>query len=421
MKNNILLEVKRVKEIMGLYEQRIKTIVTSEEWDVPVPVPRIKGTYRPGDSDPSAFIGEALVTILQAIQEVPGAREKLKTGELQLKHITVEAGASNVWDTKDGATNYDVDNDYKPTTEGQNPNLNKDGYEKNVKLAKNRASRFIDEISPLLAGENINISQELSKAPAGVVVDTGGKLDGDRIRSEYPNPGQVLYTTLGFVYTDKEEFVESECLPEVKIIIGTRGKQDGHICDEAVFKVSVNGTQIGIANLNNAGADLAPNDGGRAFGMGNLAGGKAQLNGFKNIPGRKSKKRYSENDFGGWREWETMINTTNPELNWGESNKLTITPLVQSGTERGGKTSSYDGWEVCNEYRGFGPKRGGKIKCGSHTEVPYVKIENTPEIQGKFVRVYGKYPNVKLGYGDMSTVTLLTLNECGVPVEVKAT
>ena len=39
---------------------------------------------------------------------------------------------------------------------------------RNVNLAKNRASRFIDEISTLLAGENINISQELSKAPAGV-------------------------------------------------------------------------------------------------------------------------------------------------------------------------------------------------------------------------------------------------------------
>ena len=63
MKNNILLEVKRVKEIMGLHEQRINTIITREEWDVPVPVPAIKGTYPPGDSDPSAFIGEALVTI----------------------------------------------------------------------------------------------------------------------------------------------------------------------------------------------------------------------------------------------------------------------------------------------------------------------------------------------------------------------
>ena len=133
------------------------------------------------------------------------------------------------------------------------------------------------------------------------MVDTGGELDDDRNRSEYPNPGQVLFLTLGFAYPDKEEGIEVECLPEVKIIIGTRGNQDGHICDEAVFKVSVNGTQIGIANLNNAGADLAPNDGGRAFGMANLAGGKAQLNAFKNIPGRKSKKRWTDNRFGGWR------------------------------------------------------------------------------------------------------------------------
>ena len=405
MKNNILLEVKRVKEIMGLYEQRIKTIVTSEEWDVPVPVPRIKGTYRPGDSDPSAFIGEALVTILQAIQEVPGAREKLTTGELQLKHITVEAGASNVWDTKDGATNYDVDNNYKPTTEGQNPNLNKDGYEKNVKLAKNRASRFIDEISPLLAGENINISQELSKAPAGVVVDTGGKLDGERIRSEYPNPGQVLYTTLGFVYTDKEEFVESECLPEVQITVGTYGKPDKHVCDEAVFNVLVNGFKIGVANLNNSVMDTM------RFG-GWL--GKGHRNAIMKVNAIESDKRVSDGQIGGRRQWSTMIDTTNPELNWGEVNELSIQSIVV--TEKGDSTiKGYGGLSItCSERGQMG--NGIKGKCGAHSEVPYVIIQNTPEEEGVFVKVYGDYPNLELPRGSNKVTKLLDLNKCGVPI-----
>jgi len=77
------------------------------------------------------------------------------------------------------------------------------------------------------------------------VVNTGGKIDSAGCA---PNCGQVLILTLSFVYTDKEEFVETKCLPEILIAIGTAGQQDGHICDEAIFSVRVNGAEIGIAN-----------------------------------------------------------------------------------------------------------------------------------------------------------------------------
>ena len=55
--NNILSEVTRVREIMGLREQRKKTIITNTiKSDVDVPIPPIKGNYGVGESNPTKFI-----------------------------------------------------------------------------------------------------------------------------------------------------------------------------------------------------------------------------------------------------------------------------------------------------------------------------------------------------------------------------
>ena len=175
MKKQILSEIIRVREIMGLHEQFItKEKIGEDRVDVVVDVPPIKGTYTPASSDPTSFIGDSVTTIMTAIDNTQKAAEKLAEGKLQLVDINVKAGASNVWDSADGATNYDVDNNYEPTTEGDDQTLDSAGYGKNVTLAEERANTYIEMVIPLLDTAGINISEQISKTPDTVVVDTGG-------------------------------------------------------------------------------------------------------------------------------------------------------------------------------------------------------------------------------------------------------
>jgi hypothetical protein len=417
MQKGILLEINRVREIMGLQEQRIVTdVVDRTEFDVTVPIPRIEGTYQPGDSDPLSFIGEAESIILQSINNTPGAADKFLEGQLQLVDITVNAGASNVWSSKDGATNYDVNNNYKPTESGMESGLDSRGYEKNLKLAKQRASRFIDEITVLLRNNGIDVSEQLSKSPNAVVVDTGGKLDGDRVESEYPNPGQVLFLDLSFNYLDVEEKIQVTCLPEIKISVGVLGvNTDGHDCDEAIFKVTVNGAKLGVANLNNGAFDVFAyklNSGipwNQAGWPKNIVGplqGKYQMAPYLKLPGQNTKKRTTDGKKGGVRTWTTTIDTNDKKYNWGEDNVLEITPLVKV---KGGN-SEVGGAIVCR--KGMYRDRS----CGSHSEVPNVVIQNTPESEGQFVTIYDDQPNIQMPIGSTQTTKLLSLDKCGVPI-----
>ena len=406
MKKQIISEISRVRQIMGLREQYSETIKTGEEKNVVVvEVPPIEGTYSPNSSDPSQFIDESVRIIMDAINNKEDAYVRLQEGELKLVDINVQAGASNVWDPKDGATKYDVDNNYKPTSEGNSPELDGDGYERNVALAKERANKYIELVIPLLKGVNIHIDEQISKTPEAVVVNTGGKLDNDRLRNEFPNPGQVLRLTLSFTYTDVQEFYIERCSPGIEITIGSRGEVDGHVCDEAVFKVLVNGVKIGVANLNNSGMDTM------RFG-GWL--GKPHRTAIMNVNAIESDKRTSDGQVGGERSWTTMINTTNPELNWGEENKLSIQSIVK--TKEGESTiEGYGGYSItCSERGQMG--NGKKGKCGAHSEVPYVTIKNTPVTKGELVTVYDNYPNVNVPRGSMKITELLTLNNCGVPL-----
>ena len=417
MQKGILLEIKRVKEIMGLQEQRIVTdIIDRREFDVTVPIPRIEGTYLPGKSDPSSFIGEAKDIILQSINNTPGAADKFLEGQLQLVDITVNAGASNVWSSKDEATNYDVNNNYEPTESGMESGLDSRGYEKNLTLAKQRASRFIDEITVLLQNNGIDVSEQLSKVPNAVVVDTGGELDGERDRSEYPNPGQVLFLDLSFNYLDVEEKIQVTCLPEIKISVGVLGvNTDGHDCDEAIFKVTVNGAKLGVANLNNGAFDIFAykiNSGvpwNHAGWPRNIAGtlqGKGHMAPYMSLPGQWTEKRTTDGKKGGVRTWTTTIDTSNKKYNWGEDNVLEITPLVKV---RGGN-SEVNGAMLCR--KGMYRDRS----CGSHSEVPNVVIQNTPETAGQFVTIYDDQPNIQMPIGSTDTTELLRLDKCGVPI-----
>jgi len=131
-------------------------------------------------------------------------------------------------------------------------------------------------------------------------------------------------------------------------------------------------------------------------------------------------QRKSDNRQGGKRTWKTTIDTRNPELNWGETNILSIKSLVK--TERGykGESTSYitgtngEDVRVCPD--GFGRTNRRDDTCGSHTEVPWVVIKNTPTTKGEYEMVYGKYPNIGKVNADTTTTELLTLDSCGVPL-----
>ena len=248
------------------------------------------------------------------------------------------------------------------------------------------------------------------------MVDTGGKLDDDRVESEYPNPGQVLFLDLSFNYLDVEEKIQVTCLPEIKISVGVLGfNTDGHDCDEAIFKVTVNGAKLGVANLNNGAFDVFAyklNSGipwNQAGWPKNIVGalqGKYQMAPYLKLPGQNTKKRTTDGKKGGVRTWTTTIDTNDKKYNWGEDNVLEITPLVKV---KGGN-SEVGGAIVCR--KGMYRDRS----CGSHSEVPNVVIQNTPESEGQFVTIYDDQPNIQMPIGSTQTTKLLSLDKCGVPI-----
>tara|TARA_R110000824_G_scaffold153953_1_gene325855 strand:- start:1772 stop:3061 length:1290 start_codon:yes stop_codon:yes gene_type:complete len=419
--NNILSEVTRVREIMGLREQRKKTIITNTiKSDVDVPIPPIKGNYGVGESNPTKFIVESVDTIMNSLPQK--AKNMLVEGELQLVQITVKAGASNYWDSTTGPTQFDheiVGDEYIPTTDGKGKGLSKDGYDLNMELAELRASTYIEKVKPLLEAEGVVVGDKLSQIPQGMVVYTGGKNDKPTCTTDC---GQVLILTLSFIYTNTIEKTIDVCLPEIQITIGVQGVAvDEHECDEAIFKVSVNGAKIGIANLNNGVLDRYIDGGGwskmkntwpkRQLGA---LQGKAQESWYSNLPGRKSPGRETDKVQGGVRSWTTMIDTEDEKFNWGKENILEITPLVFNKGKKS-YVKLKDGTEVqlCGPQAGFRP-------CGSHSEVPKVTIKNTPETAGQFATVYDAQPNIgKLTFGSTETTELLRLDNCGVPIETE--
>ena len=405
MKKQLLSEVNRVREIMGIKEQYSKAIKTGEETtNVTVNVPPIKGNYGTGKSDPTNFIEGAIITIINEINNTQDAAKYLEDGKLQLVDINVVAGASNNWGTPTQFDHEIVGGEYLPSNEGRGEELDLDGYNSNLELAKLRASRFIEEVTPLLESQGIDISEQLSSTPVGMVVDTGGKVDDDSCTTDC---GQVLLLTLSFKYVDFQEFFTNKCQPGIEITIGSQGQVEGHVCDEAVFKVLVNGHEIGIANLNNAGYDLL--QGGGAYPWLD----RGHMNSVTALQNIDADKRYSDGIAGGERSWTTMIDTTNPELNWGEENKLSIKSIVE--TKNG--MSFVKGGLVCVDDTARAPALGSgrNQRCGGHTEVPYVIIKNTP-IEGQLTEVYNDYPNVDVPRGSMKVTELLDLNNCGVPI-----
>ena len=222
------------------------------------------------------------------------------------------------------------------------------------------------------------------------------------------------------MYTDVIEQFKETCEPGIEITIAVQGVGvDEHECDEAIFKVSVNGAKIGTANLNNGVLDRYIEGGGwnKMKGiwpkeqLGAMQGGIMQ-SWYSMLPGRKSPGRKTDGAQGGKRSWTTMIDTEDEKFNWGEENILEITPLVfNKGKKSYVKVKSVGDVQLCGPQAGFRP-------CGSHSEVPKVTIKNTP-VEGQLTTVYDTQPNIgKLTFGSTDTTELLRMDDCGVPIEV---
>jgi hypothetical protein len=160
--------------------------------------------------------------------------------------------------------------------------------QRNKALAVNRGVNFWNAFKKRVTDENIKIT----KAPildetAGVIVDTGGKVDSERLEKKYPNPGQFVWLQLVLDATkkpkkqeaaSKEQIQSRNCVTGMKVSVvyyddersGCKDKNDNkggcHICNDAKFQVYLNETFIGTANLNNAQMETQEGQTGSGYG-----------------------------------------------------------------------------------------------------------------------------------------------------------
>ena len=427
MKKQILSEVNRVREIMGvkLLEQTKQKVKVGEEKGEYIELDTIifNSTYRANDDKTTQnMFNLFLDKLLEVIGGNPDANEAYRNGTLELKTAKVTAGASNFY--TGAATAADFMNDRitpmpEPITiSGEETVSGKDlltyelpyydenevvvkwdkhskPYRGNIDLAFRRADNFINYIAERLPTMNISVFPQLSRIPDGSIIDTGGVIDKVRDVSVYPNPGQVIIADLLFGYVETVEVFEETCTANITIEISAGGPKGGHKCDEAIFSVRINGSSIGIANLNNAFIDV------RAARVKNIKkdeGNDRSIDPKIYLPGLPTSKRYpnqriSDGQEGGVRTSVFTIDSNNPDLKWGEPNSIEIKSLVQPNG------------------------RFGSVQLGSqgiHADVPNVKITNSNGIATPGGE-NGYTPNVGMTRGSMKTTELLVVDKCGVP------
>jgi len=432
MKKQILSEVNRVREIMGftILEQKKEIVKVGEEKGEYIELDTIifNSTYKASDDKTSQEMFNLFLNkLLESIGNNSDANDAYEKGTLELKSATVTAGASNYYSS--APTAADVMNDRVTpmppleTEEGADGNplkiyplpyynenevivkwdKNSKPYRGNLDLALRRADNFINTLAEKLPAisishglpSGISVFPQLSRIPNGSIVDTGGVIDKLRDKSAYPNPGQVIIADLTFGYVETIEVFEETCTANITIEISAGGPKGGHKCDEAIFSVRINGSNIGIANLNNSYIDV------KATKVKNIKkdeGNGRSIDPKIYLPGLPTSKRYpnqriSDGQEGGVRTSVFTIDSSNPDLKWGEVNKIEIKSLVKpNGT--------------------FGSVQLGSR--GIHADVPNVKITNsngiaTPGGENGFT------PNVGMDRGSMKTTELLLVDKCGVP------
>ena len=278
MKKNILSEVNRVREIMGLdllSEQKnlqIGTTVVSGDWKKKEPIQIIidkVAKYAVLDDAAESVAGPFIDEVIDKLKEkFDGSLKKAIEAGMNLTKAKIRSGASNYY--SDGSTVANVENDrFTPSAEDQDVKWDENSkpYKANLALAKRRGTNFLIHIKEALKKKGINNLDSLeSEDVESVIVNTGGVtdekcLDDPNCKKAYPNPGQFITMDLIFDKEGEEGDPITECLVDMEIYVGyyreaneySAGKKssENHECDSAIFDILLNNIRVFTANLNN--------------------------------------------------------------------------------------------------------------------------------------------------------------------------
>lgn len=239
----------------------------------------VEGTFVVNKSDASTALASFSNELNRLLTTYPILANAKQKGSLILTSLQVIGGASN---TYGGKTRPELTNDRKPTSEACNNCTG--NFTANKNLAQSRAKLLSDYVQKVLKSQNIKIDPNMVPINAGYNVDTGGKTDTSRDKTNYPKPGQFARVDFGFCGVDttsveqvitKEEFencyqgIEIEVNFDGSVRNALKGKSGTwpdlkfHNCNAAVFEIFANGQQLvdskGLtyADLNNFGTSNA--------------------------------------------------------------------------------------------------------------------------------------------------------------------
>jgi len=240
MERNILIEVNRVREIMGLVipiiQEQEKTTKIKKGENVTVQKAKWskKGMYSVGDDSPSKFIKSFINGIVTKLKSDKLLYNAFKAHTLQLAKAVIRTGASNWFKTplvpeKNNLYGVDPKNSHKINWKYYKDRKEKNSLSKsdhpdwieNKDLAKRRAAKFLVALKEGLEKKGVDILPAIEEKVYSRIVDTGGKIDKERNTTDFPNRGQFIEAKLSFAYDVVTPMFEeiTECLGDMVITV----------------------------------------------------------------------------------------------------------------------------------------------------------------------------------------------------------
>ena len=287
MKKNVIFEIDRMKEMMGLINEQTTIGQCSGSNEISNPVVDVLEMSQDGNSVKfrlKGFFGasktesDSYTSMLTKLKNtIISKLDKASSPEgYELKFINIESAigsASNYYngplrptnDNKGKLMNLDVLYKQEPYKDirklhGGDPKKFDSDTETNMGFASQRVSKFLKHIQETADKTGISLSENFTQSKISpIITDTGGCIDEKRDSSKYPNPGQYVDLT-GLVQIKKNP---AKCLEGLKVVVGYFQSEkvvDGikfgknsksHSCAFATFNIFANGVPIGISNMNN--------------------------------------------------------------------------------------------------------------------------------------------------------------------------
>ena len=291
MKKDIIVEVSRIKEMMGLINEQTTIGQCSGSNQISNPVVDVLEMSQDGNSVKfrlKGFFGasktesDSYTSMLTKLKNtIISKLDKASSPEgYELKFINIESAigsASNYYngplrptnDNNGKLMNPDVLYKQEPYKDirklhGGDPKKFDSDTETNMGFASQRVSKFLKHIQETADKTGISLSENFTQSKISpIITDTGGCIDEKRDSSKYPNPGQYVDLT-GLVQIKKNP---AKCLEGLKIVVGyfrspkvvdgikIPKNSQNHTCVFATFNIFANGVPIGISNMNNMTKD----------------------------------------------------------------------------------------------------------------------------------------------------------------------